>query len=92
MLLKDYLIQAGFLKRIDTVYTDAPKIDFISGPLPLVPQLDAFCPGVSIQLLELFPYRNIRALCLTNLVGYDQIDYLLNSLTVQGGPTCLEDL
>jgi hypothetical protein len=91
-LLKDSLMRAGFIKPVDTMYMDIHKTIVISGPRPIVPHLDAFCPGVSIQLLELIRHRNIRAVSLTNLIGYDQIDYLFDSLTGRGGISCLEDL
>lgn len=84
-LLKEHIFRADFLTRLHTKVNSAPAQG-------IFPELDSFCPGESIHLLETVQRRNLRAVCLTKPMGYTEVNYLLDLLNRHDEPTCLLDL
>lgn len=87
MLLTNFMIRAGFTQGVQNCGTSKT---LTLGTL--VPHLDAFCPGASIDLLSMIRHQKLRAVCITKSMGYDELNYLFDVFNVHGKVPRMEDL
>jgi hypothetical protein len=87
-LLKQFMLRAGFYSRMP------PKIHLGSEnatTTPCIPELHSFCSN-SVHLLDIVQYRNLRGMCLSAPMGYDDLNLFFNTLIGHGVAPPLEDL